>query len=481
MKNIICLLALCIIASGSSNANDFGQMMSALSEASLPIINLSLDSASVNSETFVEGSIEVARYGEEPYKLRCLVRHRGAISLHFEKKNYAIKLIDEDGDDYDYDMLGIRKTNSWILDGMQADRMRMANRTCFDTWNTMSQTPYETDYGNRNGIVCRYVELYVNGYYGGLYSLSDKTDRKLLGLKKTVGSNGRVAYKGILYKCTCLNTTSAYFLTTYKTMATTGTTWNSWELDYPADYPSEEAWSPLINLIDEFQGLTEEEFLEKYEQRFYDYNVIDYAMLINGLYLQDCAYKNAFLSLRNVSEDEHFLISPWDMDYSLGHMGAWNYGYELNIYNLENRMPYNYLFQLESGDFKQRMKERWEELRVGAMHPDSLMGRMRGYADEMTNSGAWQREYDKWGRDSGYYYVPLNPSIDEQMDEMEKWYKKHYDYIDIQYQAISEVNGILTHKANEPQGAKTYNLQGMEVDANYRGIVIRQGKKYLQK
>ncbi len=45
----------------------------------------------------------------------------------------------------------------------------------------------------------------------------------------------------------------------------------------------------------------------------------------------------------------------------------------------------------------------------------------------------------------------------------------------------TDVNGINTIKADETAGGKTYNVFGIEVDNNYRGIVIRNGKKFIQR
>lgn len=100
--------------------------------------------------------------------------------MAYDKKSLAVRLVDGRGDDLDANVLGIREENSWILDAMAIDRIRMRNRICFDIWNSMSSTPYDTGYDNRNGTDGVFVELFLNGEYWGLYCLSDKVDRKLL-------------------------------------------------------------------------------------------------------------------------------------------------------------------------------------------------------------------------------------------------------------------------------------------------------------
>lgn len=43
------------------------------------------------------------------------------------------------------------------------------------------------------------------------------------------------------------------------------------------------------------------------------------------------------------------------------------------------------------------------------------------------------------------------------------------------------VDGISTIKAETTTDAPVYNLQGQRVDASYRGVVIQNGKKAIQK
>ena len=47
--------------------------------------------------------------------------------------------------------------------------------------------------------------------------------------------------------------------------------------------------------------------------------------------------------------------------------------------------------------------------------------------------------------------------------------------------ADNETNGIYGIDANYGEDGNTYNLQGMKVNKNYRGVVIRDGKKFVQK
>ena len=129
-------------------------------------------------------------------------RYRGATAMGKSKKAYAIKLRDEAGNSVDRSFFGLRNDNNWILDAMAIDRIRMRNRVNFDTWNAMSRTPYDTKYDGRNGTLGFFVEVFVNGEYHGLYCMTDKVNRKLLGVDKAKeDADGKPIINGVMYKC----------------------------------------------------------------------------------------------------------------------------------------------------------------------------------------------------------------------------------------------------------------------------------------
>ena len=180
---------------------EYEQMKQELSPCSLPLINLTVDTTQVGAQTYAPAFIEIADPKGESFCGRCKVRYRGSSALAYAKKSFSVKLVDEAGEKLDANLFGIRSDNSWILDAMAIDRIRMRNRICFDIWNSINRTPYPTSFGGRNGTEGRFVELFINGQYHGLYCLTDKIDRKLLGLKKAkVSAEGEVRVRGILYK-----------------------------------------------------------------------------------------------------------------------------------------------------------------------------------------------------------------------------------------------------------------------------------------
>lgn len=399
----------------------------------------------------------------------------GASALVYEKKSFAVKLIDETGEDLDADIMGIREENSWILDAMAVDRIRMRNRVCFDLWNEISRTPYETDYNRRNGTMGVFVEVFVNGAYHGLYCLSDKVDRKLLGLKKAKTDNaGNVTVRGVLYKGDSWKV--GWNLKDYAEARTDAVVWNAWELKVPEDYPCEAAWAPLQELI-EFctDKHPVEDFEAHFDEHFYLDNLLDYAVFVAQLGIGDTGYKNTFLSTVNLLNGKRFLHTPWDLDMSMG--GNYDGNYKdvlLSINWMSHIGPFTKLIDNDLFDFNERLAERWGELAETVFLPAHVISKIDEYADQLVRSGAWEREYERWNGNP----VALQRNLDDELRYVRDWYRRSYAN-------LAQETGITPSRISTPlyQELKDdawYTLAGIRVQAPLKkGVYIHNGKKIV--
>lgn len=454
--------------------------ISEYNEYSLPLVNVEVDVSGLKKESYIPGHItivdaEMRTEGRLMASFDCKLRYRGASSLKYEKKSFAIKLLDSDGEDLDANVFGIRKENDWILDAMAIDRIRMRNRVCFDIWNEISKTPYKTDFDNRNGTLGYFVEVYLNGEYHGLYCMTDKIDRKLLGLKKAKEqSDGSVYVRGVLYKGEAW--TVATRMTGYDISESfDGEAWNGWELQYPDDYPCYDAWKPLMNLID-FCNTRNAFFKLHYRQHFYYDNLVDYALFIMGLNIIDNNVKNTHFSCPDINVNETFLITPWDLDCSLGGLYEGSHYEEYTkITELTSNYLYYQLYVYNVDNFRGSMKERWQELLSGIMSPDNFNARLDAYAKRFKESGAWQREYDKWNNNP----VPLD--LDEELEYVKKWYVNNIA-------ALNKVLGVIADdipyvfQDTDSYNIRMYNIDGKRIMSNPFGrrIYIENGRKIIR-
>ena len=139
-------LVLLLLPAVRSTASDFSQRIAVLDSLSLPLVNLIVDTALMGNSHFTSGRIAIIdplRWagGQQVSVYDCQLRYRGNWALNYEKKSFAVKLTDSSGKKLDVSVLGIRDENSWILDAMSFDCMRMRNRVCFDLWNSFSRIP----------------------------------------------------------------------------------------------------------------------------------------------------------------------------------------------------------------------------------------------------------------------------------------------------------------------------------------------------
>ena len=450
--------------------------ISEYNEYSLPLVNVEVDVSGLSKENYIPGHItivdaEMRTEGRLMASFDCKLRYRGASSLQYEKKSFAIKLLDSDGEDLDANVFGIRKENDWILDAMAIDRIRMRNRVCFDIWNEISKTPYKTDFDNRNGTMGQFVEVYLNGEYHGLYCMTDKIDRKLLNLKKAKeNSDGSVYVRGVLYKGELW--TDATLLKGYDTSEPFDEeAWNGWELQYPDDYPCFDSWKPLMNLID-FCNTRNAFFKLHYRQHFYCDNLVDYALFIMSMNIIDNNVKNTHFSCPDINVNETYLITPWDLDCSLGGMyDGSHYDEYTKIANLTNNYLFYQLYSYNVDEFRTSMKDRWQELLSGLMSPENISSRLDAYAQRFKESGAWQREYDKWNNNP----VPLD--LDEELEYVKKWYVNNISALN---KILGVSTGIPSVYSDTSDEYKYYYLDGkVMMNTSRKNVIhIMNGKKY---
>lgn len=116
----------------------------------------------------------------------------------------------------------------------------------------------------------------------------------------------------------------------------------------------------------------------------------------------DNLFKNAYLSVVDKSKGNRMLITPWDLDCSLG--GSWNGSYYTNPiwegFILSAELPRR-LWEGNVAGFKGLVYDRWQALRQTVLSEEAFCGRLDAYARMFEESGAWEREYAKWNGNPG--------------------------------------------------------------------------------
>ena len=202
----------------------------------------------------------------------------------------------------------------------------------------------------------------------------------------------------------------------------------------------------------------------KYEKKSFAINIID-----NNV-------KNTHFSCPDINVNETYLITPWDLDCSLGGLYEGSHYEEYTkISELTSNYIYYQLYVYNVDNFRESMKKRWQELSLGIMSPNSFNSRLDAYAKRFKESGAWQREYDKWNNNP----VPLD--LDEELEYVKKWYVNNIA-------ALNKVLGVIADdipyvfQDTDSYNMRMYNIDGKRIMSNPTGrrIYIENGRKIIR-
>ena len=453
----------------------------------LPVLRIFFDGPIYRGMDYVNGMMQLTDTDGSVIELPAKFKTRGATAQQYMMKpalNMKLRSADY-SEEVDTMLLGIRSCSSWILDAMAIDRICMRNRVAFDIWNEFSRLPYSTEFGGRNGTEGSFVEVYINDVYYGIYDLSDRINRNLLNLKKAKENNdGTVQIRGVLYKNGTQDILDQNEPGFNEDSTACVVEWhNAWELTYPDEYGGKTAWAPLLEAIGKGGAV---DYIKKY---FYLENLADYQILVMALSLSDnWGNKNHFLSVRNITKDIYdsdpseaarrkFVLTPWDMDTSLG--GSFdgtcydgNY-VEFPLSTIINIGFYPIVWIIGDDEYNAVLKRRWVEVREGALSVESVKNKLEGYRDLFVGSGAWQRMTEH------FETQPRQPlhvkDLAREIELIEEWYEKRFHEMDAFF-GIEDGVEIITMP--ESSRNAVYDLLGRKVETSVLapGLYISNGK-----
>ncbi len=334
---------------------------------------------------------------------------RGRTSAEYEKKAYGLELWeDSNGKDRKAPLLGMRNGEDWILDAMYIDPLRMRNKLSFEIWEKMWESKHDTPFRTlKPGIQCEYIELFINQRYMGLYCLSEKLDETLINLSAAAGA------EGVLYKAIDWNGGATAFQS-YSSEPGTSMIWEGWEQIYPDHLYH---WEPLAELRKTVVLDEDEMFIVKIDTLLNLDAAADYYLFINLLLAHDNIIKNYFLT--RYADESRFLMMPWDLEGSWGIM--WHGGESSTEGILKNNL-YKRLMELDVEEFNDLLEDRWEHYRESIFQLDSLLAPARLYTDLLKQSGAIERENNRW--------EGVDIDIDHQLLYFNQWTALRLEYLD---------------------------------------------------
>lgn len=382
------------------------------------------------------------------------IRYRGASSLKYQKKSFAIRLKDSEGNKENTALLGMRSDNSWILDAMAIDKARMRNRVSTDLWLDFSHEVY---YANQepqmvNGTRGKFVEVFLNDDYYGLFCLTEKIDRKQLKLKKCTSNAVRgELFKAVGYGSMWISDESRY------AWDNNSNVWDDvWELQYPDTEKGEPIdWEPFVNTVRWLNVASDKEIKEKLTDEIDMPVWIDYFLLVDLLLGDDNVAKNMYVSFYDLNQGVcRLIVTPWDMD------ATWGRNYKAEFEDAETETPlYHQIYSrmiYSTNAWSEMFEPRYAELRKTYFSLPVLKSYFSRYFDLFGTTGVAQREVARWNEVDG---IQLDFNAEEQY--IYDWIEHRLAVLDKRYDYKEDADAINIIAAEFPfVPYSVYNILG---------------------
>lgn len=332
------------------------------------------------------------------------VEYRGASTLKYDKKSIDIEVYQ---DAYSFEskahgFFEFTKNREWVLDAMYIDHSKVRNKTSFEIWNQIRNTP------DNNKLAFAYVEVFVNGKSLGLFCLHQKYNEQSLSL----AAEARM-YKGI-------DNSPISKFQEFPEKHPRAAIWNEWEQVIPDPGRSID-WKPFLQLSKLIVEADDETFRKEIGQQLDLDLAIDYYLMVSVMAGFDNFGKNWFFLKR--SEQAAFEILAWDMDRTWGIIKE---DYGDSIKRLAANGLYNRLIDLNPDQFNQRLRERYWLLRQDVFTIENLRSHFSKNIKEIQRYQIMETENDLWQQhiDLEKEYEHLHDWIGEKIEHLDEYFQQ---------------------------------------------------------
>lgn len=386
----------------------------------LPVVKMET-TADLDIDTVFAGAVSFYEAcGQEDWVLTSVfeAHERGQTTRAYPKKGYRVNLVDVTSTGISrknkQSVLGMRKSDSWIFYAIYSDGTKVRDKFNTELWAGIGaeDTPYDAYFGTK----MKYVELVVNGEYRGLYGIFEPVDKTQLAI-----TDEEYLYKRTYGRALSQELFDSAGPDDYLTvlgMEIKGKKGNGTSLD----------WKQLRQFI----AITEEEdeeFAQDAQQLLDLDNVADIWIYLQFLYGEDNIYKNMFFAFKKDTDGYQgykLYLVPWDTDLTWGNVYV-DSKEELYVkWAPENADRYlewpllDRLIELDVGGIREKIKDRWTELRSGILSEESMHEILTECIHQVQDSGAFTRDATRWP-DSRH---------DADYDGMKQFMKERTEFLD---------------------------------------------------
>jgi len=424
-------------------------------------IDIYTDGKTIVDDPKTDTRMEVTEYdGSTPvitYDGYAGIEFRGSSSqLFFPKKSYGLETRDIDGKDLDVPLLGFPKEEDWILYAPYSDKTMMRNTLMYSLSAQIDR------YASR----WRYIDLYINSEYQGVYVFMEKIKRDknrvdiaklkvdeisgedvtggyILKLDKTTGESTTTSqnpWGGFGGGNNFSNFTDANSFETQQAHMQSGGAYHIlYDYPEPEDIAAEqkayiqqafhafEAALASSNFSDENQGYRAHIDVESF---------IDYF-----LFTELSADVDAFTMSTYIVKDKNdkFAMGPlWDYNLAFGNANFCD-GTQTNVWKYKGcaemagyPMPFWWGRLLEDNRYKQQLQNRWQTLRATVFSEQNIYATMDDIKATLDAADAINRNQQRWpviGQEV-WPNVFVGATYSEELSYMKNWIHDRLSWMD---------------------------------------------------
>jgi spore coat protein CotH len=329
-------------------------------------------------------------------KIDSVIEVRGGSGIFSEKKSYNFEFKRELSHDLELKLLDMTNARKWILNSCFLDRSLMRDKLSYDLFNQLRDSKHY-DYAPQT----RFVEVFLNDSYRGLYLLTERIDEDLLELNDY---NDEDEMHSVVYKATSFATdwrrwnSGIVAINPYKgaTRIDSGTPYD--KLTEHQGYLQKEPnplnedhgnfWGPLLHLRELSLKSNEAYFSTNIENELDLNNTIDFHLLILITGNYDGRRNNQYLC-RDNNEESKFFFVPWDYNATFGR--AVRTGKEPYTEWYSNDL-FDRLLKIES--YRERLIKRWNDLKGNVFSQENIISMVEINSEIIRD--AQKRNFDKY-------------------------------------------------------------------------------------
>ena len=365
-----------------------------------------------NSKEFSEKSRLIESYGK--------IHMRGGTTIGAPQKSFRLSLLENDdisSKNCKKNLLNLRNDDDWILYSAYSDYEKIRTVFTMNIWHEMA-------FNNNQWLVpvsnqYKYIELFINNRYHGLYALTYPIDAKQFDIE-----NGESLFKK-----------KDWSQTEFSHDLEPDESGGYWLPGYALQEGDSNGYQQLHNLYYEMAYSEDAEIIRKTCDID---NAIDLWLFYKFTQAVDNVYatnvKNLFTATK-ISNDGidgyKLLFCPWDMDQTFGNRfvdGQGSHGITSYFNPVDYDLPVEWspvYFLMNSGDTEilNQVKERYKQLRNTCWSEEYIKEAIDTYENDIYDSGAFERTMERWP-DANYY----SPEV--KLDDFEDYVVERLKYMD---------------------------------------------------